>query len=201
MLHFPQWFQLAFKSTQPCPQLKRPGSQPVPVQRPSRQVSPVLQTTPQPPQWVTSVCASMQRPLHDKSPLLQLHLLLEHRCPLVQDVAQPPQCEELVSKLTQAPLQLVRPFEHSLTHFPPSQARPSAQTVLQEPQLLGLLVMSTHEPLHSVWPSAHPVGVSPGMQRWATQTKLSGQGGSLAPQKRICVREQPRAHSAAKRVS
>jgi hypothetical protein len=122
------------KSTQPWPQLNSPGSQPVPLQRPDWQVSPALQLIPQAPQLATSVCGLMQRPPHDKSPLLQLHLPAEHRCRLLQEMSQSPQCEELESRLTQAPRQLVSPFEHSSTHLPASQDSVSPQARVQEPQ-------------------------------------------------------------------
>jgi hypothetical protein len=80
-----------------------------------------------------------------------------HAPPAKHALPQVPQLVELDVKSTQAPLQLVVPAEHWLTHAPDMHTLPAPQTMPQSPQFEGSDVRSTQVPLQMALPLAHAV--------------------------------------------
>jgi len=128
------------------------------IQEPPWQVSPILQTMPQPPQLVTSVSVYLHEVVQHSAPEARSQALeLPHlQVPLTQaldssesqGLPQAPQLFMSVAVVVQVPLQQVWPVEHMFPHWSthtPLIQLPS-QKDAQPPQLFGSLFWSTHPP-------------------------------------------------------
>ena len=143
------------------------GEQVIATQVPPEQVCPEAQTCPQLPQLLESVCrlthpigdAQQVWPLEQAPEPLQEHEPFIQTSPTRQVFPQVPQLKKSLCVSAQVPLEQ-HPEQHSLpaiqaaplgeqevTHIPPWQVCPEAQTIPQPPQLFGSVASLTHMPL------------------------------------------------------
>jgi hypothetical protein len=171
----------------------------VQVHWPLWQACPAAQVTPQPPQLLASVWVLVSQPLakmpsqsaEPEAQVVTLHAPLLQPTPVtlvpaVQVLPQPPQLLPSVFRLTQAPLQLVRPVEHAVWHWPLEQTWPVGHWLLSV-QVLLVPPAQTWDVPEEVVTVRHILGGQHGApphdgQHWpATQVSSGWQQGPLGP--------------------
>jgi hypothetical protein len=131
------------------------------VHPPVTQGDPFGQVTPQPPQWLASLCVSTQLPLQSVRPGLQVAEQVDPRqagVPLAtagQTLPQPPQLFASVRVSAQALAQTVSPTAQTRRQVPATQACPPEHAPPQRPQCAGSVSSETQLPLQSVRPVPH----------------------------------------------
>jgi hypothetical protein len=159
---------------------------------PALQISPSLQSVPQAPQLVRSVCVLTHDWPHASVPPPQLlaHLPDEQTSPALQAAAQAPQLAPSVPRVTHALPHWVDPPPQLVEHFPAEQTSPDLQTLPQAPQLVTSCASEVHAPPHTCAPSPQLRPAS-GMGAFTAVLSLE-QATMAAPPAKIPAHNAPR---------
>jgi hypothetical protein len=193
VLQAPQLKRSVAVSTHERPHCLSPAVQVV-TQRAAWQSSPVAHLAPHLPQLLGSLSRLLQAPVVQRSSgLLQAQALPLHDSSVEQAVAQVPQWVRSRVRSMQLPPQLVSPPPQVVPQTPALQTLPASQVRPQPPQFEGSLLSSTHLSPQRTSVARQETGAPrSGVQRLATQTKLSGHGKSPGvPQSMTSVLEHP----------
>ncbi|MDB4979391.1 MAG: hypothetical protein JWM82_143 [Myxococcales bacterium] len=142
----------------------------------------LLQTTPQPPQFLGSASSCTHAPPHDVNPAAhdEAHTPRSHTFPAEHATPQAPQLPRLDFTSTHTPPHDVSPVPQ--THSPELHARPAGQATSHAPQWSRSLPVATQAPAHFVVPVEQTTpfgsGTAPDASAWkmpATEASLDGE--------------------------